>query len=631
MMNFPKIKALLFLLLITGSTVFSQELVFPAEINTALLTHPDKRMLKSRVHSEAKDGDLLTLPFIDDFSTDRFPGNAEGRTPLWTSRNATRNTNMAFEPRSVGTVTFDGADAQGYPYNWSPGVGIADTLMSRPIDLTGDASSGIGISFFFQPKGNAVFGPTAGVDSLRLEFYAPELDQWFWVWSTVDVSEPEAFQFVYIPITQPRYLREDFQFRFRNFANLQGAFSVWNLDYVRIDQNNVNATPITDDVAFIRAETTLLDVYTEMPRSHFSAVSLPDVLMRESIEVRLRNLSATNRTMVGNEILIKRDGIPEAMFPNENSPAIMAGSVLDYTHAVFGAPNEFVFDVDEEEGPLDFEVNILHGVQDIEATSSNDTIRFTQRFFTDYAYDDGSAEWAYAVAGNGSEVAVQFTALAPGNIVALKIYTMPFGNNYEGTPITLMIYEDTGNGPGAVIAEELSVIEYGIEEYQQSIIYAFEEPVPMPAGSFFVGYRQSAQQNGIRVGLDRNTNANADHLWFNDASQVWNQSLIEGSVMIRPMFDSPGWEDLIVSAKQADPGSQVTLYPNPAAQWFTADFPESSPYEAEVYDISGRLVKRIRMTSGEQISAADLQNGLYILRFTSRSGDVFTKKITVRH
>jgi len=610
----------------------AQEEVYPATINTQLLTHPEKKMLKSRVSSDMKDGDLIELPFIDDFSTDRFPGNAAGLPPLWTSRNATRNFSMAVNPRSAGTVTFDGVDAVGYPYTWSAGVGVADTLESVPIDLTGDASSGIGISFFYQPQGNAVFGPTAGVDSLRLELYAPELDQWFWAWSTVDVSETEEFTFVYLPITQPRYLKEGFKFRFRNFANLQGAFGVWNLDYLRLDQNNLNNSPVVDDIAFTLKENTLFKEYTEIPRPHYVNMDNPTGQMRESVDARLRNMSATNRTMVGNEIRILRDGALEGVFPNGNSPAIMAGSTLDYNHSVANEPNSFVYEADIQSGPLAFDVEILHNVQDIDATASNDTMRFQQRFFTDYAYDDGSAEWAYAVAGTGSEVAMQFTTFEEDEIFAVKIYTMPFGNNYENTSFTVSIWEDSGNGPGAPLAEELKGIVHGVDSYQQSIIYTFEEPVTVPQGSFYVGYRQSNQQNGMRVGLDRNTNANENHLWFNDQSQVWTPSLIEGTVMIRPMFTVPGWEDLVVSTNEAERfGSDILLYPNPTRDFFSSDLPDSSPADVRIFDVSGRLVQQERITSGDRIGTNNLPDGMYIVQFQLSGSEVFSKKLVVRH
>lgn len=610
----------------------AQEMVYPITIHTALQNHPDKKMLKARITPEmAKSRELLQLPFIDDFSVDRFPGNERGLEPLWTGRQATHNFNMAKNPPTIGVVTLDGADEVGYPYRWSTGKDWADTLTSVPIDLTGTASDGIGISFYYQPQGNAVFPPMGNTDSLRLEFFAPELDQWFWAWSTVDVSTPDAFTFVHIPITQPRYLKEGFQFRFRNFASLQGAFDPWHIDYVRVDANSVNATPVVDDVAFSSYEFNLLKDYTAIPRSHFASLSDPSAFMRESITAQLRNLSGTNRTLVGNEIRVDREGTNIASFPNPNSPAIQAGSVLDYFHTVGAQPNAFVYDVDDEEGPLVFDVSILHTVSDLTATSSNDTIRFEQKFFTEYAYDDGSAEWGYGVANNGSELALRFVNQLPDAIFGIKIYTMPIGHNYESTPITVIIWEDTGNGPGEIIAEETTFVEYGRDEFQESIVYTFPEPVPISGGSFFVGYRQAAQPESIRVGLDRNTNGNEGNLFFKDASLVWTASQIQGTVMIRPMFTSPGWGEIVVNTGDvAKPYESVHLYPNPTRDVFYVDLPTSAPADMRLYDMSGRLMRHAQVTSKEALATNDLPGGMYIAQFRLASGEVFSKKLVIR-
>lgn len=615
-----------------AGTALAQEMVYPITIHTALQQHPDQKMLKARITPEmAKSRDLLQLPFIDDFSVDRFPGNARGLEPLWMGRQATLNFNMPKNPPTIGVVTLDGADEVGYPYRWSTGKDWADTLTSVPMDLTGTASDGIGISFYYQPQGNAVFPPMGNSDSLRLEFYAPELDQWFWAWSTVDVSTPDAFTFVHIPITQPRYLKEGFQFRFRNIASLQGAFDPWHIDYVRVDANSVNATPEVDDVAFTSYKFNLLNNYTAVPRSHFASLGDPSTFMRESMTVQMRNLSATNRTLIGNEIRVDQDGNNVAAFPNPNSPAIQAGAVFDYFHSVGLQPNAFVYEVDDAEGPLQFDVRVLHTVADIAATSSNDTIHFEQTFFTEYAYDDGSAEWGYGVANNGAELALRFVNQMPDAIFGIKIYTMPIGFNYESTPITILIWEDTGNGPGAVIAEELTTVVYGRDEFQESIVYTFPEPVPVSGGSFFVGYRQANQPESIRIGLDRNTNGNEGNLFFKDASQVWTASQIQGTAMIRPMFTSPGWEDIVVSTGDAArPFESVHLYPNPTRDVFYVDLPSSAPAEMRLYDVSGRLMRQELVASKEALATSDLPGGMYIVQFRLASGEVFSKKLVIR-
>src|SRR5690554_853103 len=189
--------------------VMGQEVLVPLTGNPELV---EQSKIWKANKSLQKSDDLLPLPFVDDFSVDRFPGNEGGYTVLWENRSATRNTGWGKNPPTLGVVSLDGADEVGYPYSWNLQHGPADTLLSYGIDLTANPEDGIGLSFYYQPRGNN-YHLNSLQDSLMLEFYAPELDQWFLVWSTSDISNPDEFTFVYLPISQTRYLKEGFQFR----------------------------------------------------------------------------------------------------------------------------------------------------------------------------------------------------------------------------------------------------------------------------------------------------------------------------------------------------------------------------------------------------------------------------------
>ncbi len=630
------------LLLVSGAMLLSlsakaqEEIAVPAVFNTLLQSHPNQKMLRSRVDAtQAKSGDLLQLPFVDDFSGDHFPGNTEGRKVLWTSRNATRNFTRALNPPTLGVVTFDGADEVGYPYNFSAnaGTGPADTLSSLPIDLGGNtASDQIGISFYFQPKGRAIFGPQSA-DSLRLEFYAPELEQWFWVWSTVNVSSPEEFTFVYIPISNARYLKPGFRFRFINWAALQGAFSPWHIDYVRIDRNNINLNPIVDDIAFVRQEHTLLNGLSTMPRHHFAELSNPSSLMRDDISLRLSNLSNTNRTLVGNQLRVLDNGMEQSSFANPNSPAILAQSTLEYTHPVKQAPHNFTFSVPAGQGPFALEVQCVHAVSDFDLTASNDTMRFEQRFFTNYGYDDGSAEWGWAATTptGGAQVAMQYTSFKADSLFGVQIYTMPLSYNYENTTFTIKVWEDTGNGPGAEVASALRQVDYGRDAFQQSIIYAFNEPVLMPAGSFFVGYQQSNQAEGIAIGLDMNTAFNQQKLWFKFPSTSWTPSTFQGTVMIQPMFTAPGWNEVTHTRSHQPRRAALGMYPNPATAEVRFQLNFEGQARVYVYDLSGRMVYSQSMVQHEALTLQGMAPGMYLVHLHTANGDHYSDKLIIKH
>jgi hypothetical protein len=610
-------------LLLLGLSANAQETVVSPTINTYLLTHGNPKQLNMRF---AKSGEQIELPFVDDFSTDRFPGNEDGRQVLWMGRQATRNYTWAKSPPTIGVVSFDGANEVGFPYQWTQGSGSADTLESCPINLDGTSADNFGISFYYQPKGFANLPPNPTTDSLILELYAPELDQWFWAWSTVDISDTENFTFVYIPITNDRFFKEEFKFRFRNIANLQGAFDLWHLDYVWLDRNSVNATNVVNDVAFTRQEPTVLKDYTAIPLSHFALN--PASHMVENISVLMRNLNDGPRTLEGNRIRILHEGVETGNFLNSNSPAIFAQTTLEYTHSFGALPNQIVLDPSLDPDRIIYEVEFTHAVSDFVPTTGNDTMRVWHEFFTHYAYDDGSAEAGYFVAGTGSEAAIRYTNLKNDSIWALQIYTMPSGTNYEGTPMSIRLYEDAGNTPGNVIAEALHSVVYGQDEYQQSIIYKFDEPVFMESGTYFAGYRQSNQSNSIIIGLDFNTSANPGRLYFKQGPS-WAASSVPGSIMIRPMYTTPGYQT-IASTRESSFAERLKLYPNPANELVYITFADDNQsLAAEVYDIGGRLLMRTQTSSSGSFSVAELPRGVYVVKLTHHSGATAAKKLVV--
>src|SRR5690554_2668421 len=424
----------LILFLFAGVFAFGQEVLVPLTGNAELVRQ--SKIWKAN-KSTVKSGDLLPLPFVDDFSVDRFPGNAGGYAVLWENRSATRNTGWGKNPPTIGVVSLDGADEVGYPYSWGTSHGPADTLMSLPINLVAGPDDGIGISFYYQPRGNNYFLNNPN-DSLMLEFYAPDLDEWFLAWSTADTSDPDNFTFVYIPIGQARYLKEGFRFRFTNIAPLNGAVGTWNLDYIWLDQNSTNANDYNNDVAFVDQANTLLQTYTAMPRDHYATD--PVGFMRDKIDVLLRNLNNGPRTLEGNEIRVLFEGNEVGIYPNSNEPGIGAGATLIYEHNVAASPNNIVFDPSLSPDELEFEVQFIHGVSDFSPTASNDTMRFKQNFYTHYAYDDGQAEYGYAIAKNGASVAMRYLNHKSDSVFALNIYTIPIDYDIENTVFNIKIW-----------------------------------------------------------------------------------------------------------------------------------------------------------------------------------------------
>ena len=618
-----KIKQILAILLFfPPSFLFAQEMIVPATINVerAVEDRKDNRYI-------AKSGELISLPFVDDFSSDFFPGNEEGNPVLWEQRKASLNRGLGINPPTLGIVSFDGTDESGYPYDFqSGGTGPADTLTSCPINLNYDSGDGVGISFYYQPRGNSFFPPNSQNDSLILEFYAPELDTWYWAWSTLDLSDFENFSFVYLPIMDSRFLKEGFKFRFRNIAFLDGLFSVWNIDYVWLDENNINDDPIVNDVAFINGPISLLSDYSAMPLTHYA--SDPSQRMLENTAVRFRNLNDNPRTLEGNEIVISLESVNLDVIDNPNTPAIAALSTANYSYQLETNGDQFVFDTSLGDEELIFDVDIKLGTVDFSETATNNTFSFEQIFSTYYSYDDGSAESGYAAAGTGSRLAIRYNNFLSDSLCALRIYTMPISNDFEGTSFTIKVWEDNGGVPGEELASASRQVIYGLNTYQEIINYEFEEPVFIPSGTFFVGYQNSSQSSGVAVGLDRNTLGNDNGNLVFDTGGGWQTTALvaEASVMIHPIFSSD-CSSIFVSTNDRDNIPGFKLYPNPAHHMVTLVTEDGGNLNVSIFDLSGRLISN-QITS-RVLDVSTLQYGMYLIRVTDSKGRGGTKKLVI--
>ena len=140
----------------------------------------------------------------------------------WVDSYAYHNYRLALDPRSLGIVTFDGLDENGFPYEiGTTATNFADQLTSKPLNLsTNTAADSIYFSFLYQPEGLGDIPETG--DSLILEFYAPLQSDWKQVWSIAgDTVHP--FRAVHIRLDDTSFYHNGFQFRFRNYGSLAGS------------------------------------------------------------------------------------------------------------------------------------------------------------------------------------------------------------------------------------------------------------------------------------------------------------------------------------------------------------------------------------------------------------------------
>ncbi|MFN5416896.1 MAG: M1 family aminopeptidase [Flavobacteriia bacterium] len=73
--------------------------------------------------------------------------------------------------------------------------------------------------------------------------------------------------------------------------------------------------------------------------------------------------------------------------------------------------------------------------------------------------------------------------------------------------------------------------------------------------------------------------------------------------------------------------SELTISPNPAADFITVDFASTSNFKLKILDPKGKLVQELKVKSGEKINVSEWSTGLYLFQFESENGERIIRKI----
>jgi hypothetical protein len=76
----------------------------------------------------------------------------------------------------------------------------------------------------------------------------------------------------------------------------------------------------------------------------------------------------------------------------------------------------------------------------------------------------------------------------------------------------------------------------------------------------------------------------------------------------------------------------LSIYPNPSSQYFTIKWLGAKNGQVQLLDLQGRVLQGIDLTEGIGIlnTAADLPNGMYLIRVSSVKGEVRTQKVVLQ-
>ncbi len=607
------------------SSGISQEIVRPLMMSVEQAKQYNKEIRYAERETSVNRAAGIALPFIDDFSRYSLPTN-DPEVPLewqmWTDNTARINNSMAINPLTVGVATLDGLDHTGYPYDFSGPFtyGSADTLTSCPINLAGlNAEDSVKLVFHYEGGGQG--NAPEFEDELLVEFLVPNSDPPLWqeVWTVSGVGSG-SFQRVFIHVNDALWLTDDFQFRFRNYSSLSGNLDHWHIDYVWLDDDIEDADFEIIDVSAIGHETSLTLGYNTVPWEHYQ--SSPETVMLPNTTVQFRNLDqdrninfGTKVYFDGAEIADMTQGLNTAL--NGFSNFIQPFSINDNT------PNSFMFPTDVNDTCATFTVkHFCNTTPDINAV--NDTVTFEQHFGNYYAYDDGSAEGAYALNDEGSAAAMRFNNLLEDSLLGLLIHFTPYTFDNSGETFLLRVWEDEGGSPGAEMTENFQLYnpDYYREGYDVFEYYEYDAPINILAGDFHVGIVQTSAAE-LNIGYDKSRNANSTSLRYKlGPNGQWAQSGVAGSLMIRPVFQSDKdleWDFVDIDEQNPINGLDFSVYPNPAKNSLSSESFVNGR-TLRIINSLGALVREEVIVSS-QVDIFDLPEGIYITQLIE-SGSV---------
>lgn len=586
------------------------------EVEEPLLeNYVQKKYFLENPPSVSRSGpDTLSLPFLDDFSFSRvIPHDS-----LWEDRYAFVNVNFGVNPPTIGVATLDGLKENGQPYVSSfqtpEPYGVADYLTSKPFYMSGlSPADSVYISFYYQPQGTG--NEPLGKDSLVLEFFNPIDSIWVWAWSKAGAPST-AFQAAIIPITNPIFFNNGFRFRFKNYASLSCNCDHWNIDYVWLDKNRTANVTIMDDVAFVYEPNSLLNRYREMPWTQYKTNALGE--FNNSLQVTLRNNNSIPKNFTYSFNIYDRSGNLLSNKPptNDNINALSNYTITNSTNLPGG-----VFPITSSNSYETFLIeNIISTAGD--TIKTNDTLRTEIKFDRHFSYDDGSAEAVYGINVSGGKIAARYDLNTAEQITGIAIHFANYKGNVSNAPFRITIWKSLN--PEEIIYQKDSV-SYPV--YEESVNGYHFYPIfngPILNGTIYIGWVQVNNTN-LRLGLDKNTSLSSKQ-YFN-ASGSWNETMIQGAWMFRPVFG--GYPNLPISDEDIyENANDFILYPNPASNQL--NFVGFKDYiQIQVFSLHGKLMLQQQLIESEKLDISSLPEGMYILHISDNKGKIITRKLSV--
>jgi len=439
---------------------------------------------------------------------------------------------------------------------------------------------------------------------------------WDRIWATEGMSLQEFYdqyntysRQVIIPITDSaRYFQEYFYFRFFNYASLANDINPdwksncdqWNIDYIYLDIDRTQADTFYRAITFAERAPSFLEKYTAMPLRQYR--NDPTNQLKDSLKLYITNLSTDTFNVYYEYILDERgasynhtyNGGFANLYPFFKSGYQSCENVPQ--HAC--PPRDFLFPLNSQADSSSY--NVRHVIRDQSNPDLGDTIHFIQKFYNYYAYDDGTPELGYGLRG----IAMFFNRVQ---------------GDHNDNFFTMKVWDNNNGKPGNVIWEQENLKPKFSEQLNRLQIYEIDPPLAV-IGTFFIGWEQTTAAL-LNVGFDTHYDA-SENLFYN-ATGSWEQSLMAGSLIMRPLlfyyYDPFGIDEKL-------PDNSWSIYPNPVTgrqihiknSLIPAYELESTGARIRIYDMTGRNL--IDTPYKSTVTTHSLKNGFYIIHIFDETG-----------
>lgn len=461
---------------------------------------------------------------------------------------------------------------------------------------------------------------------------------WYHIWSVPGqrldsfmlYNGGQYFEQVMIPITDLKFFRDDFYFRFFNYASIVNSSQPssrsnednWNVDFIYL---NINRTINDTDypmLTFSGQRPSFFNRYQSIPYRQYRVN--PNSAIRENLELDIANLDSIDHEafyyytvhQIGGGQHYTRHLDPVIIHPYREAGYLTCPEYGGESPACPFVGELFALNMWYDS----VSYQISHYLFDSTCTPPlRDSMVYRIGMYNYYAYDDGIPELGFGVRPAGAKFAVRFDLAEYDTVQGVQLLFNHTLNDANNKYFDIVIWKDENGKPG----EEIYRLEGQRPQWQEQIYrfsyYKFDRPVAL-AGAFYVGIEQSNDAL-INIGLDTST----DNIQYNfiNTNGSWQQSSKHGSLMIRPVV-GPSY---YIGVQENNEAETVQLYPNPVGNTLHIEGSIQGG-QVSIYDLTGRKVYQGDYQN--EISVSSLNDGLYFLNITTEEGQVINQKFIIK-